>query len=261
MSEGTALIEAIETYYDAVPRAGAVAEAVGPFTLFVGSGAWAYYARPTLRQHHDLPAATPAADMTADDVRALLSRQRELDVSQEIEWQPSVAPSLEAACLAAGMTVYRYRLLVHDGSKPAAGTLKADGAVAIVHPDDDLRSWLSAQQLGFGAPAEVDANTVEHIARRVKAGTSRAAAAVVNGRPVCVGMHQPVGDVSEIVGVATVPEWRCQGWATRLTSALVDDAAALGVHTVFLSAADDAVARVYERVGFRDVGIVCAASA
>ena len=37
------------------------------------------------------------------------------------------------------------------------------------------------------------------------------------------------------------------------------DAHERGVSTVSLSAADDAVARVYERVGFRDVGVACAA--
>jgi predicted GNAT family acetyltransferase len=76
---------------------------------------------------------------------------------------------------------------------------------------------------------------------------------------VCVGAHQPVGEVSEVVGVATLPAFRRQGWAGAVTHALVADARERGVRTVFLSAADDAVARVYQRVGFGDIGEVCAA--
>ena len=46
-----------------------------------------------------------------------------------------------------------------------------------------------------------------------------------------------------------------------MTAALVADARARGVGTVFLSAQDDAVARVYERVGFVRVGTACVAGA
>lgn len=245
MSEDTALIEAIEVYYDAAPRTAAQTEQVGPFTLFVGSGSWGYYARPALHL---------ASDISADDVDALRARQRELDVAQEIEWQPAVTPSLEEACVAAGMRVHRFRLMVHSGSLPPR-----QPGVHLAGPDDDLAAWVSVQQQGFGGPAEADGASVKHVAARVAAGTSRMAAAVAEGRPISVGIHQPVGDVSEVVGVATLPDARRQGWASAVTHALVADAMALGVRTIFLSAADDAVARVYQRVGFRDAGEVCAA--
>lgn len=245
MSAGTGLIESIEAYYDAAPRTAAHAEPVGPFSLFVGTGAWGYYARPRLGLEQSI---------APEDVAALRARQRELDVGQEIEWQPSITPSLGEACAAAGMRVHSFRLLVHDGTLPQRRT-----GVRIVGPEDDLAAWVSVQQQGFGGPAEVDAATVEYFSTRLAAGTSRLAAAFVEGRPVCVGVHQPVDAVTEIVGVATLPTARRQGWAGDVTHTLVADALTLGVRTVFLSAADDAVARVYERVGFRDAGQVCAA--
>jgi predicted GNAT family acetyltransferase len=74
-------------------------------------------------------------------------------------------------------------------------------------------------------------------------------------------MHQPIGAVSEVVGVATLPSHRRRGWAGRVTQTLVADAREMGVSTVFLSAADESVASVYRRVGFRQVGLVCAAEA
>jgi predicted GNAT family acetyltransferase len=85
------------------------------------------------------------------------------------------------------------------------------------------------------------------------------AAAVVEGVPVGVGSHQPVGTVSEVVGVATLPAFRRRGIAAALTSLLVEDALGRGVRTLFLSAGDAAVARIYERVGFRQLGTACIA--
>jgi hypothetical protein len=51
------------------------------------------------------------------------------------------------------------------------------------------------------------------------------------GEPLAAGGYQRAGDVVEVLGVPTFA----------------------GATTVFLSAQDDAVARVYERVGFRRV--------
>jgi predicted GNAT family acetyltransferase len=40
-----------------------------------------------------------------------------------------------------------------------------------------------------------------------------------------------------------------------VTALLVEDVGGRGAETVFLAAGDDAVARVYERLGFRRVGV------
>lgn len=242
----------IEAYYDAAPRTGADAETQGPFTLFIGRGAWAYYARPRLGL---------VGDVSRDDVLALLARQRELDVPTEIEWQPSVTPSLTDAARAAGMVVHEFRLMVHaDDANPSAEPDPASAA-RLVRATDDLAELLSAQQQGFGASETVDEAAVRTLRARMEAGVTRVAAGYPAGagRPVCVGMHNPVGEVSELVGVSTVPSARRQGWAARVSKALVADALALGVRTVLLSAAGDDVARVYRRAGFVDIGIVCAA--
>ena len=50
---------------------------------------------------------------------------------------------------------------------------------------------------------------------------------------------------------------RRQGLGGAVTGALVEDALARGVETVFLSAGSDAIARVYARLGFRRVGTAC----
>lgn len=243
-------IARIEDYYDAAPRGSATAEQVGPFTLFVGTGSSAHYARPSRQLRRAV---------TAADVRRLRARQREIDVPEEIEWQDAVTPSLAAACRAAGMDVYRFRVLALPQPLPPQPTPPPGGSTRLVHADEDLVPLLDTQQRAFGGSATVAGAEVEHLRDQLRAETTVAVVGPAQGRPVCAGMHQPVGDVTEIVGVSTLPHERGRGWAGAVTSTLVADAVARGVRTVFLSAADDAVARVYERVGFRDVGVVCAA--
>lgn len=72
-----------------------------------------------------------------------------------------------------------------------------------------------------------------------------------DGTALCAGQHQPVGKVSEIVGVGTLPSARRRGLGLAVTAALVADARSRGVETLFLSAGDDDVARIYARLGFR----------
>nr|WP_208329459.1 hypothetical protein [Streptomyces sp. 846.5] len=47
--------------------------------------------------------------------------------------------------------------------------------------------------------------SVERAVERILAGLTCVAAAVEDGTALCAGQHQPVGAVSEIVGVGTLP--------------------------------------------------------
>jgi len=67
-------------------------------------------------------------------------------------------------------------------------------------------------------------------------------------------MWEPIDGASEIMAVATLPYARRRGLAQAVTTTLVQDAHAAGVGLMLLSAQDDDVARVYERVGFARVG-------
>ena len=88
---------------------------------------------------------------------------------------------------------------------------------------------------------------------RLATGRTVMMVAVENGVPVAVGSHQPVDvdgtEVSEVVGVATLPRLRARGLGAGMASALVAHARETA-DLVFLTAGDDDVARVYERVGF-----------
>ena len=61
--------------------------------------------------------------------------------------------------------------------------------------------------------------------------------------------------VAEITGVGVLPSDRRQGLGAAVTALLAAIALGRGAETVFLSASDEAVARVYAGIGFTDIGI------
>jgi GNAT superfamily N-acetyltransferase len=260
------LLTRIEAYYDAVPRTAARAEDWYPFTLFVNQGpGWAYYARPALG----------ATVFGAADVRRVRLRQRTLGVPEAFEWVQEMSPAAAAAVEAAGLCVAMHPLLVLAPEARRRPPAPSGVTVRPVTPDDDFRLVQSVANVAFGAPgtASGDAGVAalraaaaagepaaDTFAReRLRRGVTRTAAAYVDGVPVCAGSHQPIGDATEIVGVGTLPAFRRRGLAAVVVDCLVGDALQRGARTVFLSAGDGDIARVYERLGFRRTGTACTA--
>jgi predicted GNAT family acetyltransferase len=147
--------------------------------------------------------------------------------------------------------------------------------ISIAMPDDDLASLSAVAAIAFDAPGNekgeagpaevavaasgVEPATTDLWRERIAAGLSVTAFATIEGAPVAVGTHQPLDGVTEVVGVGTLPAVRRRGLGAAITSALVEDAVERGVETIFLSAGDGSIARVYARVGFRMIGHVGAA--
>lgn len=261
----TVLLDGIERYYDAVPRSAATAEDFGPLTLFVrrGSTGWHYYARPTPGHHG------PAT--TAGDVRRVLERQRELGLPEAFEWVAEQNPELRAAVEAAGLTVHEHPLLVlgPQDEAAAAPALPERTEVRVLAADaPELADAVAVPHVAFGNPgtatgdagaAELAASAatltadggVARVAQRITDGVTVLAAALEGSDVLCAGQHNPVGQVTEVVGVGTLPSARRRGLGLAVTAALVAHARANGVRTVFLSASDEDVARIYRRAGFR----------
>jgi N-acetylglutamate synthase-like GNAT family acetyltransferase len=168
------------------------------------------------------------------------------------------------------------------------------GTIRLLDPSSDdfgreLASSRAVAQLGFGMPAhttpttetaaegtlitevagpqERDAATAELSEGLISASRERAATgayltAVVDSPTegiLATGALMRSGDIAEIAGVATLPAARNRGYASQLTATLARTAREAGVTTVFLSAGDDDVARLYTKVGFRRVGTACIA--
>jgi len=140
-----------------------------------------------------------------------------------------------------------------------------------VGPDDDLATLAAVAHLGFAnAGTEVGTTGIEALEaardetadgqiqvqrERIVDGRAVSAVAWNEGHPIAYGGHQPIDDVSEVVGVATLPAFRRRGVGAALTAYLARDAFERGVKTLFLSASDEAVARTYARIGFRTIGV------
>lgn len=261
------LLRRIDAYLDAVPRSVARTEEIGPFTLFVNEGrGWRYYARPR-------PGET---EFSRSDVAEVRSRQRELLQPEELEWVDDLTPAVGDAAEGDGLSVAIRPLmqLARSAFAPAPGPPEAE--IRLASPDDDLASIQAVAKLAFEAPgtdvgplgadavaeaaSAVEGDTVELTRERIAAGLAVVAFATIDATPVAVGTHQPVGGVSEIVGVGSAPAFRRRGLGAAVTSALVADAFERGIETVFLSAGDETIARVYEHVGFRTIGHVGAAA-
>lgn len=273
------VLATLERFYDAAPRPLATTEQVGPFTLFVRSEptGWPYYARPRLGL---------ADPVGARDVRSVLDRQRELAVPQAVEWVHQTTPTLLEAARGAGMAVEECPLLVLSEAAPSAATsivardrgaetgapattsaqrsgttIDAGGLqVRVLDPDDpDLGAVAAAVDAGFGGSDEVGEPDAGNRPEQIRRGLLRVVGAFLDGTVVGGGSHNPRGDTTELAGIAVLPRARRLGIGGAITAALVADARAHGIPHVFLSAQDDAVARVYERVGFRRVGTACVA--
>jgi ribosomal protein S18 acetylase RimI-like enzyme len=260
-------LDGLERYYDAVPRDSARTEQIGALTLFVADhSAHDYYGRPSIG----------ATDITADDVRTLLDRQRALGIARTMEWVGEVTPSLASAARAAGMQVNEHPLMMlvralevpsHEVSARVLGADDADVpvAIAVAH----LAFGEPGTQVGQAAAEQLRAKTAEvtggewekRTRRRIATRATVAAAAYRNGELIASGQHNPVGAVTEIVGVGTLPSARRLGAGLAVTACLIAEARAHGAETVFLSASDDAVARIYARAGFDRVGTAFIAEA
>jgi predicted N-acetyltransferase YhbS len=249
------LLECIERYFAAAPLPDARIHRLGALDVPIGDPAWPYPARPRVGE----------GEVTAGDVRAAVALQEESGLPAALEWVPECSPETAAAARAAGLTVEELPLLV--AVDPVELLLPAGVRLYVVGADDpELPRYQLVAATAFAHPGGAsDAGDVpldtsdearartEVLRERIASGRTVLMVAVENGEPVAVGSHQPVDidgtEVSEVVGVATLPRLRGRGLGAGVTSALVAHATETA-DMVFLAAGDDDVARVYERVGF-----------
>jgi ribosomal protein S18 acetylase RimI-like enzyme len=259
------VIERIDAFCEAVPRRRARADEYGPLVLFVPTGTgWPYYARPR---------RGPRSPVTAADIRTVRARQRELIIPESFEWIEQVAPEMAAAAAEAGLEVRAHPLMVL-AAPPAAGLLPLPPGVTVreVPPEDaELDRVWAVPAVAFGRPgtavgqagtverdkmaADYDGGTIEMLRERLRSGQSVVAAAFGPDGPLAAGSCQAVDGVAEITGVGVLPASRRQGLGAAVTALLARDALDRGVATVFLSASNDAVARIYAGIGFREIGV------
>ena len=264
-----ALIELIDRHLDAAPRFSADAVEVGAFTLFVSRTAWSYYARPAIGLDRPVAGA---------DLVALAASCAQRGVGLDIEWVHQARPELETLARDFGLGVQPRALLVADPAQIRAVAAEGVRIRIVAHDDPALATGRAVVDVSFefggtvggaAGAAERDAartglspELVAHLRRRAELGLNVTALAETDADGVvATGSYQPIERTAEVVSVATLPCARRRGIAAALTATLARDAQARGVGTLLLSATDDDVARIYERVGFRRIGVALEAHA
>jgi len=256
------VIERIDIFCDAVPRQRARAEVIGPLVLFVPVGpGWPYYARPRVDERLPIRAA---------DVRSVRARQRELLMPESFEWIAQTAPGMALAAAEAGLLVHAHPLLVLGALGEAPEVPPRISVRVVAESDPELDLVWAVPGVAFGHPgteigeagvterdklaADHDGGTIDMLRDRLRSGRSVLATASGPNGPLAAGSYQLTDGVAEITGVGVLPASRRRGLGAAVTHALASGALAHGARTVFLSATDPAVARVYTRLGFREIG-------
>ena len=266
------LLDQIERYFTLAPLPDARVHQVGALDVPIGSPEWPYPARP----RHGLE-----GEVTGEDVRAAVQLQESSGLPASLEWLGDRCRGLAGVARAAGLVVDELPLLV--SVDPVEVLLPAEVRLYLVGGDDPrlahyqlltqlafappgtaaaVRAGSAPAWAGAAAPAPDELPPTSVLRERIISGRTVMMVALDEGEVVAVGSHQPVDvdgrEVSEIVGVATMPRFRGRGLGAGLTSALMEHARQTA-DLVFLSAGDDDVARVYERAGFAWVGASCVA--
>ena len=265
MGNDFALLRRVDRYLDAAPDTSAVAVDVGPLRVFVSSAPWPYYVRP--RPDLDLRAA---GAVSADDVTRAAAVLEAAGQAVSFEWIAELVPSLEGALQRSGYAVRTHPLLARS-----LALTTADLQARLLDADSpEVVSALAVSEVAFAAPGTAvsvggveqrdahspDAALVTFVRNRIRGGHS-VVAVLEDPRAgvIATGWHQPIGDTTEIVGVATLPTHRRRGAAASVVQALLSDAHQRGCTVAVLSADSDEVARIYERVGFVRIGSTGAA--
>lgn len=255
-----------------MPLLFAGTEEFGSLRLFVRKEPGTpYYGGPS----HAQPFAGGSAAVTAVDIARVRARQRELGVPEAFEWLAEAAPMLRARIEADGVPVEERPLMVLDAHHPLPSLPLPDGVTLRVLTADDpaLPAALALPRLAFaeagnavGSTGRAELSvvarklaadgTVEAVRPTIRAGHKTLVAALgSDGTPLAVGHYHPANGTTEIGGVGTLPAARRQGLAAAVTGALANHARAHGVRTVFLAYAEDTVARIYARLGFRPADV------
>jgi ribosomal protein S18 acetylase RimI-like enzyme len=246
-------VSGLEERIQAAIRADAVRSRdvveVGPFVATFTPGS----PNPFLNYAIPIVGARP----TADDIASL---GREFDARARrprLEYLPALAPEVEPALLVQRYAVELRTPLMTCAEVTAAG--EPDGIeVRLAESDDDIRSAANAQDEAYGEPGSADDARVARVRESLEAGGLLVLARDrTTGEPAGGGACTPPHDgATELAGVGVRPAYRRRGIAAAVTALLAGTMLDRGVATVFLMAAGDGEARIYERVGFARIGEV-----
>jgi ribosomal protein S18 acetylase RimI-like enzyme len=240
-------LEYVQMYLRRQARRGRTAQALAAFTVYT----------PATDDATDAPYAIPRRltrtlrDADLDELHAIFGRQ---NAHPQVEFLTNLYPDLPERLASVGYQETRRQSILlarpHDIQSPPLPARAEMITISRASSLEDVRENLDTNALGFDESAGATEGQAE--AFRARLVRSRAFTLRLHGRPVAAGMFEAImGGVTELMGIATLPEHRRQGFAACLTAAMAQSAFTHGATLVFLCAVSEEAGRVYQRAGFR----------
>jgi ribosomal protein S18 acetylase RimI-like enzyme len=244
-------LERVQAYLRRHARHGLAAQALSAFTLYAPA-------------HGDAPddamgnafaiprrVARPVRATDLEELRAVFELH---GARPQVEFLADLFPRLPEFLQAGGyQEAQRKPVLIahpHEIQSPPAPAQSELVTLSQASSLQDVRENLHTNATGFGEAQNFGEQ--ELWAFRAGLVSGRAFTLRVDARAVAAGMFEAMrGGVTELLGIATLPEYRRRGYAGYLTAAMADSAFAHGATLVYLCAASEEAGRVYERIGFR----------
>jgi ribosomal protein S18 acetylase RimI-like enzyme len=219
-----------------------------PFTLFLHPSSRASYWNYAIPDENRTAWPRPALDLLQT---AFHQRERTPRFEFIAEYAPTLAPALRRIGFFPESS-NPLMLCTRDEYHPAVSRPELEIQILDCHaPVATLRQFLETQQSGFGLEYEPPLSDADVAAFVRQLGDGRALLARLESCPVAVAvLATPLDQTAEIMGVATLPPHRRRGFASTLTSILMELAFAAGVQRLVLSADNKEAGRLYQRLGF-----------
>ncbi|MGA8923998.1 MAG: GNAT family N-acetyltransferase [Candidatus Dormiibacterota bacterium] len=229
--------------------AGSVLMSVGPFQVVVSSEAGG-----------DSWVTLVGGEPTQADLQDAVARLRSMFASRktelQIEFNESVAPQAAAWLEASGLKQAERNPLMAcrpDGFRPFAAEGVLLKQLGRSSPASDLAAFQEIRWTD-GGEASRPVPPAARLKNELASPNSVYLLASLDGRAAGTGVSHSLKGAAEIVGIVTRIESRRRGVAATVSSDLVTRHFASGGDFVFLDAANEEAARVYERLGFARFG-------
>jgi ribosomal protein S18 acetylase RimI-like enzyme len=187
----------------------------------------------------------------------LVAAYRAHDRTPRLEYIASLAPAVEPMLLAAGFEAEgRLPLMTYRGGTDVVGAATPNGIEILdASTDDELRDVAGVQWEAYGETGAPPERVVTGLRRTLDAGGAVVLALdAQTGEPagggLCTGPHE---EATELTSIGVREAYRRRGIAEAMTRRLAREMLARGNDGVFLMAAGDSEARIYERAGFAAV--------
>ena len=194
-----------------------------------------------------------ATDKGVGGLREVFTRRNAL---LEIEYNEGLFPGVGSWLEAAGLTFAERNPLMAcrpDGFRPPVASEATLHRLTAASDDADLEAFQTIRWTNGGDNQDA-APSVDQLRKELASTTSVYLLALLDSERAGTGVSHTLEGAAEIVGVVTRADKRRRGVAAAVTADLVSRHFAAGADFVFLDAANEDAARIYEGLGFKRFG-------